>query len=72
MAKANTTWIDMIQRRIDGASAAGDSKVLFEFSGNQFGSETAEQIRQVLIESGYTVALRHTVKTQTYSFNISW
>ncbi len=72
ISKLNGPELDVIQQRIMGAAAAGSSYVLVEIQGNTIDSDAREQIRQTLIDAGYTVALNYHVKTQITRFQISW
>ena len=67
--------LDLIQQRIDGASAAGQSTVEIVFEGNVFDEQTIQTFSQVLIENGYHVQYRQNAKykpSNSWQFNISW
>jgi hypothetical protein len=72
IAKMNGPELEIIQQRIEGAASSGSSYVLVEIQGNTLDAEARENIRQVLIDNGYTVALNYHAKTQTARFQISW
>lgn len=72
ISKMNGPELEIIQERIAGAAAAGSSYVLIEIQGNSLDAEARENIRQVLIDAGYTVGLNYRAKSQTACFQISW
>lgn len=67
--------LDLIQQRIDSASAAGKSTVEIVFEGNVFDEETVQKFSQVLIDLGYHVKFKQNAKfkpSNCWQFNISW
>jgi hypothetical protein len=74
-AQAFEFELDLIQQRIDGASAAGQSTVEIVFEGNVFDEETIQTFSQVLIDLGYQVKFKQNAKhkpSNSWQFNISW
>lgn len=67
--------MDLIQQRIDGASAAGRSTAEIVFEGNVFDEDTVQAFSQVLIDNGYQVQFKQNAKhkpSNSWQFNISW
>lgn len=67
--------LQTIEQRIKGAAAAGLASVEVVFEGNVFDEDTAEIVKQVLLDSEYKVSVRQNKKLgnlASWQFNISW